>query len=73
MYGDYRENLHVNHFWELKGLTLYTLRHWKSYSLQCSLYISHNTEEENLFENQEIPILVIVPLLSGPIHLIEGC
>ena len=44
-------------------LTLYTLRHWYSYSPHCSLYISYGTDKENLFDNQELLKLVIISFI----------
>ena len=44
-------------------LTLYTLRHWYSYSPHCSLYIPYDTDKENLFDNQELLKLVIVSFI----------
>ena len=44
-------------------LTLYTLRHWYSYSPHCSLYIPYDTDKENLFDNQELLKLVIISFI----------
>ena len=33
---------------------------WYAYSPYCSLYISHGTDKENLFDNQELLQLVII-------------
>ena len=44
----------VIHFW------LFPLQYLHSYSPQCSLYISHGSDMENLFDSQELLKLVII-------------
>ena len=40
--------------------------------MYCFLYISHGADKENLFNNQELLHLGIIPLFSWPQRLIHG-
>ena len=42
----------------------FTLSHWYSFSPHCSLLISSGTDKNNLFDNQELPKLVIISFFS---------
>ena len=44
----------VIHFW------LFPPQYLHSYSPQCSLYISHGSDKENLLDSQELLKLVII-------------